>query len=101
MADLLSPLDPFRTVARHHRDFNRSDEATELAQALQRDELIEQLITGEGYLDTALDCLAEQGIDPDAWIDATVTNMAYVVDAGVRFEPTETGLLLPTLMKSH
>lgn len=101
MADPLSPLDPFRTVARQHRDFNRSDEATELDQALLRDELIEQLITGQGHLDTALDCLAEQGIDPDAWIDATLANIDYVIDAGIRFEPTETGLLLPALTKPH
>lgn len=99
MADPLSPLDPFRTVARQHRDFNRADEASELAQALLRDELIEHLITGDGYLDTALDCLAQQGINPDAWIDTTVANIEYVIDAGVRFEPTETGLLLPAMTR--
>lgn len=99
MTDPLSPLDPFRTAIRQHRDFNRSDEAAEVAHTLLRDELIQQLITGGGYLDTALDCLAEQGIDPDAWIDATVANIDYVIDAGVRFEPTETGLFLPAMTR--
>ena len=99
MADLLSPLDPFRTVARQHRDFGRSDEAAEVASNLLREELIEQLIHGTGHLDTALDCLAEHGIDPDAWIDQTIANIDYVIDAGIRFEPTETGLFLPAVTR--
>jgi hypothetical protein len=99
MADFLSPLDPFRTVARQHRDFNRADDAAEVAANLLREELIEQLLNGRGHLDTALDCLAEHGIDPDAWIDQTLANIDYVIDAGIRFEPTETGLFLPAVTR--
>lgn len=97
MADLYSPLDPFLTALRHDPDFDRSDERNELEAAMVRDDLIEALIHGEGHLDTALDCLAEQGIDPNAWVDAVEANINYVIDAGVRFEPTETGLFLPAV----
>lgn len=97
MADLYSPLDPFLTALRHDPDFNRSDERNELHQAMVRDGLIEALIHGDEHLDTALDCLAEQGIDPNAWVDAVEANINYVIDAGVRFEPTETGLFLPAV----
>lgn len=97
MTDLYSPLDPFLTALRHDPDFNRSDERGELQAAQLRDDLIEALINGDGHLDTALDCLAEQGIDPDAWLGAVEANIEYVIDAGVRFEPTETGLFLPTV----
>lgn len=99
MTEYLSPLDPFLTVTREHRDFNRSDEAAELRRNLLRDELIEQLLDGRGHLDTTLDCLAEHGIDPDAWIDQTLANIDYVIDAGIRFEPTETGLFLPAITR--
>ena len=97
MTDYLSPLDPFRTVAREHPDFNRADERAELLGNQIREDLIEQLLDGRGHLDTALDCLAEHGIDPDAWIDQTLANIEYVIDAGIRFEPTETGLFLPAI----
>lgn len=97
MTDFLSPLDPFRTVAREHPDFNRDDEAAELEDNLLREELIERLLDGRGHLDTTLDCLAEHGINPDAWIDQTLANIDYVIDAGIRFEPTETGLFLPAI----
>lgn len=97
MSDLYSPLDPFLTALRHDPDFNRSDEQAELKAAMVRDDLIEALINGDGHLDTALDCLAEQGIDPNAWVEAVEVNINYVIDAGIRFEPTETGLFLPTV----
>lgn len=99
MSELLSPLDPFLTVPREHSDFNRADEAAELQANLLRAELIEQLLDGRGHLDTTLDCLAEHGIDPDAWINQTLANIEYVIDAGIRFEPTETGLFLPAITR--
>ncbi|MBE9137667.1 hypothetical protein IQ254_10645 [Nodosilinea sp. LEGE 07088] len=98
MADALSPLDPFLTALRADPDFNRSDERNELESALVRDALITDLITGQGYLDTTLDCLAEQGIDPDAWLGAVVNNIEHVIDAGVRFDRHETGLFLPAVI---
>lgn len=88
--------DPFMTV---FRDLDpRGDQRDPRAEAealATREEVISDLINGTGYLDTTLDCLAEQGINPDAWIDQTVANLEWVVDSGIRFTSNEHGLLLP------
>lgn len=88
--------DPFMTVFREldPRGDQRDPRAEAEALAI-REELIEDLINGTGYLDTTLDCLAEQGINPDAWIDQTVANLNWVVESGIRFTSNEHGLLLP------
>lgn len=88
--------DPFMTVFRDLDTRGNQRDPTEEARALAtREQLIEELISGEGYLDTTLDCLAEQGLDPDAWIDHTVANIEWVIDSGIRFTSNDHGLLLP------
>lgn len=76
-------------------DFNRSDEKSSLNALVQREQLIEGLVKGTEAIDTTLDCLAEQGINPDDWIDATLQNIDYVLDNGVRFFSNDKGLFLP------
>lgn len=92
----LDIYDPFMTVFRdldrRGDERNPEEEAREL---LTRETLIEELITGQGHLDTALDCLAEQGIDPDAWLEQTVANMEWVIDNGIRFTSNDHGIFLP------
>lgn len=92
----LDIYDPFGTVFRNldARGDQRDPKAEAEALGI-REELIEDLINGTGYLDTTLDCLAEQGINPDAWIDQTVENLEWVVDSGICFTSNEHGLLLP------
>lgn len=88
--------DPFMTVLRDLDPRGDQFDPRAEAQALAtREQLIEELINGEGYLDTTLDCLAEQGINPDAWLDQVVENIEYVIDSGIRFTSNEHGLLLP------
>ncbi|MEA5449711.1 hypothetical protein VB780_14095 [Leptolyngbya sp. CCNP1308] len=92
----LDIYDPFSTVFREldPRGDQRDPRAESEALAI-REQLIEELLNGTGHLDTTLDCLAEQGIDPDAWIDQTVTNLEWVMDSGIRFATNDHGLLLP------
>lgn len=96
----LDIFDPFSTV---YRDLDprgdQRDPRAEAADLAIREGLIEDLLNGNGYLDTALDCLAEQGIDPDAWIDQTVDNLEWVISSGIHFSSNEHGLLLP--VKNH
>lgn len=88
--------DPFRTVLRElDRNGDQRNPREEALALAVREELIQELISGEGYLDSTLDCLAEQGINPDAWLSQVEANINYVIDSGVRFTSNENGLLLP------
>jgi succinyl-CoA synthetase beta subunit len=86
--------DPFMTVLRATDD-REVDPREEIAALMVRDALISELVSGSGYLDSTLDCLAEQGINPDAWLDATVANIDYVIESGIRFYSNDHGLFLP------
>lgn len=92
----LDIYDPFMTAFRELDSRGDQRDPWAEAQALAiREQLIEELIVGTGHLDTALDCLAEQGIDPDAWLDQAVANMEWVVDNEIRFTSNDHGILLP------
>ena len=86
--------DPFMTVLRETDD-REVDPRKEIAALAVREALISELVSGSGYLDSTLDCLAEQGIDPHAWIKATVANINHVIDSGIRFTSNDHGLFLP------
>lgn len=92
----LDVADPFRTVLREQDRQGEPNDPKEEALALAvREALIEELISGEGYLDSTLDCLAQQGINPDAWLGQVEANINYVIDSGIRFTTNENGLFLP------
>lgn len=86
--------DPFMTCLRPTDD-REVDPREEIAALMTREDLISDLVCGSGYLDSTLDCLAEQGINPDDWIAATVANIDYVIDSGIRFASNDYGLFLP------
>lgn len=93
MADV---YDPFMTVLRDLDPRGDTLDPRDEIQALAtREQLISDLISGDGYADSALDCLAEQGINPHAWIEATVANIEWVMDQGIRFTSNDHGLFLP------
>ncbi|MBE9159721.1 hypothetical protein IQ265_23210 [Nodosilinea sp. LEGE 06152] len=92
----LDIFDPFSTVFRNLDSKGDQRDPRAEAEALAvREGLIEDLINGTGYLDTTLDCLAEQGIDPDAWINQVVDNLEWGISSGIEFTSNEHGLLLP------
>lgn len=88
-------LDPFRTLAPVNPDFDRSDEVMALSALAQREDLIEDVLRGEGDLNDLLDCLSDHRIDPDYWVDQVCSNMETVIDAGIVFTQNERGLFLP------
>lgn len=92
--------DPFMTFLRptDDREVNPRDEVAALT---IREGLISDLVAGSGHLDSTLDCLAEQGIDPDAWIATTVANIHYAIHSGARFTSNDYGLFLPEHCHDH
>ncbi|MEM6433073.1 MAG: hypothetical protein AAF773_04325 [Cyanobacteria bacterium P01_D01_bin.115] len=91
----LDVLDPFRTLAPECPDFDRSDEKRALTELAIREEMIEDVLRGEGSLDDLLDCLSDHQIDPDYWLDQVCQNIETVIDAGIVFAQNERGLFLP------
>jgi hypothetical protein len=59
---------------------------------LQRQELIETSLEGREAASTVLDCLAEQGLDPIAYIDAVESGVDQAINSGIL--PDHSDLLL-------
>ena len=91
-------LAPFETWAVDHPDFSPIDDRAEAQRQLQRDDAIEGFLRGEVPMDELLDMAQEHmGIGADAYIDMVEDNVNYVIDQGIRFDPTDSGLLLPRI----
>lgn len=88
-------LDPFRTLAPSAPGMTRSEELAALTELAQREDLIEDVLRGEGSLDDLLDCLSDHQIDPDYWLKQVCQNIDTVIDSGIVFRQNERGLFLP------
>lgn len=88
-------LDPFRTVAPNAPGMSRSEELAVLTELAQREDLIEDVLRGEGSLDDLLDCLSDHQIDPDYWLNQVSRNVQTCIDEGIVFTQNERGLFLP------
>lgn len=91
----LDVLDPFRTLAPEHPDFNRSDELRALTELAQREAVIEAYLRGEVSDGAVWDTLSDHQIDPDYWLSQVCTNIETVIDQGIVFAQNERGLFLP------
>jgi hypothetical protein len=89
-------LDPFRTLAPAVSGLSHSEELGILTELAQREDLIEDVLRGEGSLDDLLDCLSDHKIDPDYWLNQVNQNIQTVIDEGIVFSQNERGLFLPT-----
>lgn len=87
--------DPFLPWLELNPDHDRKDQRREFQDAMIRDELTRGYLEGRTDLETLLDCLAQQGIDPQTWLDETIGQMERIVDSGITFASNETGLFLP------
>lgn len=91
----LDVLDPFRTLAPTAPGMTRSEELAVLTDLAQREAMIEDVLRGEGDFDDLLDCLSDQKIDPDYWLNQVLANVETVIDSGIVFSQNERGLFLP------
>lgn len=83
------------TFFRDHPDHNRGDARQEVIALDQRQAAIEGWLRGELPEEAVLETLLDQGINPDAYCDVVEANIDYVIDAGVRFQSNDAGILLP------
>ena len=79
-------VDPFLTYI----DLNASP--AEIQKLLQRQDLIERSLEGKEAADTVLDCLAEQGLDPIAYVNSVEFAVDVAIASGEL--PDHAGLLL-------
>lgn len=93
---MYSAIDALITFDRDDPDMSEADQIEEAKLLGQRNRILENVMDGTEDIDTYLDCLAEQGIDPIAWMDMAAANMQHVVDSGITFIETPSGLLLPS-----
>lgn len=91
----IDAFDPFRPWFNSHPDMDRSDERRAVEEMMVREELTQQFLAGQTDIETLWDCLAQQGIDPLEWTEATVNQVERVIDQGIVFESDESGLFLP------
>jgi hypothetical protein len=75
----MDELEPLLTVFVDHPDYNKSDEQAEADRLFQRQQAIAGLLDGSVPVDYCLDLLEAQGINPHAWIDASLQNMEWAM----------------------
>ncbi|MBE9157694.1 hypothetical protein IQ265_12780 [Nodosilinea sp. LEGE 06152] len=92
MANGIDALDPFMTWFREDPNL---DPAVEAAMLAERQDILQRTLTDDLPGEALLECLLEQGINPDHWLDVTTENLNYVIDNGIPFASNEAGILLP------
>lgn len=88
-------LDPFVTVAREDLDMNQADERREAILLADRQQVIQDWLSGKTHEEHVLETLLDQGISPDEYMRLVNENIDYVIDQGIVFSSNESGILLP------
>lgn len=70
---------PFLTYYRENPDYNSSDSSNEFELMMLRNSAIEDLLAGYQTEDYLFDLLAEQGIEPNAYIEAVESEISYLM----------------------
>lgn len=88
-------LDPFLPSIGLNPEYSASDDRRAIEAMALRTDLITDLLQGSRPLDDVLDCISDQGEDPDQWLGDVIGQVNYVMDNGVPFVSNESGILLP------
>jgi hypothetical protein len=88
-------LDPFITVAREDLDMSQADERREAILLADRQQVLQDWLSGETPEEHVLETLLDQGISPDEYLRLVNDNIDYVIDQGIVFSSNESGILLP------
>ena len=68
---------PFLTTFRENADYSKSDSDREMTLLFERQRLIDQVVAGTIPVEDLLDCLNDQGYDPDHYADTVVDNIEF------------------------
>lgn len=90
-------IDPFLTFYEPHPDHGASDARRETEALFLRQSLIMDFMEGDESAEAVLDCLEEQGLGADAYVDAVQANVQRIVSSGRVYLENESGLLLPEI----
>lgn len=88
---MLDPLSPLILPAEHQIDFSSGDWEREIKQHWERQVLTDALLYGEIPLDILLDCLNDQGIDPDWYCRYATGQIEKAIEMDIRsqMDPNE------------
>lgn len=77
---LPDPVAPFLTVFNPLPEMSLSDLEAEITRLNQRNQAIEGMLKGELPPSVLFDHLAEDGIEPDEWIEVSIDNCLYIAN---------------------
>lgn len=80
MSSCIDPTMPFLTTFRENPDYDDQDSQKEIELLFQRQQMIDQLLTGNIPVDELLDCLNDQDYDVDDYVDTVVSNIEYHIE---------------------
>lgn len=91
MTGFIDPTMPFLTTFRENADYSESDSAREMALLFERQCLIDQVVAGTIPVEDLLDCLNDQGYDPDHYADTVTDNIEFHIanDFGRFVDPSD------------
>lgn len=88
-------INPFTTYFRDNPDFNESDRLNEVANLIQRQDLIQSVAEDGAPLDELLDVLEFQGIDPVEYVALIAANVEFAIAENLIVTPRPGLILLP------
>ena len=96
MTNFVDPTLPLMTVFRENPDFNQADSEREMALLFERQRMIDQVVAGTIPVDELLDCLNDQGFDPDHYADTVTDNIEFHIanDFGRFVDPSDLDFFL-------
>ncbi|MEO1349060.1 MAG: hypothetical protein AAFW84_09710 [Cyanobacteria bacterium J06635_15] len=90
MADI---SDPFMTFLEEHPDFSESDEQRAVERLLKRQDAVQSFLIEEVPPEVVLDCLSEQGISPDKYVQNVLRHIQCIQPSDVAVMTDEMGIM--------
>ncbi|MDV3352014.1 hypothetical protein SPB21_22450 [Leptothoe sp. ISB3NOV94-8A] len=89
-------LDPFMTWLDMNPEHGESDQRRAIEQLAVRQELIQNWLDGNEYVDAVLDCIEEHGLDAAGYVEAVENSVnQFIYSGGAAYITNESGVLLP------
>lgn len=73
-------LAPFCTFLTPHPDLSPGELQAEISRLYERQKAIDAMVHGELDLESLLDLLEDHEIDPEQWINTSISNIEYLMN---------------------